>query len=153
MPYVWGGGHGSFESSGYDCSGAVSYALHGGGFLSSPLDSTGLSYWGEAGAGQLDHRLRQLRPRLRRDRRPALGHLRHRRLRPELEHRASTATSTLPPTPPGTRPASEPAQREGSNPRRRRELETTKTLERAIAAPATIGFSSPVTASGSAATL
>jgi cell wall-associated NlpC family hydrolase len=50
-PYVWGGGHGSFESSGYDCSGAVSYALHGGGFLSSPLDSTGLSYWGEAGVG------------------------------------------------------------------------------------------------------
>ena len=51
-PYVWGGGHGSFESSGYDCSGAVSYALNGGGFLSSPLDSTGLSTWGEAGAGQ-----------------------------------------------------------------------------------------------------
>lgn len=51
-PYVWGGGHGSFESSGYDCSGAVSYALNGGGFLDSPLDSTGLSTWGEAGAGQ-----------------------------------------------------------------------------------------------------
>ena len=51
MPYVWGGGHGSFESSGYDCSGAVSYALHGGGFLSSPLDSTGLAYWGESGPG------------------------------------------------------------------------------------------------------
>lgn len=50
-PYVWGGGHGSFDSSGYDCSGAVSYALHGGGFLDSPLDSTGLSYWGEEGAG------------------------------------------------------------------------------------------------------
>ncbi|MEO7198039.1 MAG: hypothetical protein ABIZ50_06160 [Solirubrobacterales bacterium] len=51
MPYVWGGGHGSFESSGYDCSGAVSYALNGGGFLDTPLDSTGLGYWGEAGAG------------------------------------------------------------------------------------------------------
>ncbi|HWM54651.1 MAG TPA: hypothetical protein VNO20_04610 [Solirubrobacterales bacterium] len=51
-PYVWGGGHGSFESSGYDCSGAVSYALNGGGFLSSPLDSTGLSTWGEPGPGQ-----------------------------------------------------------------------------------------------------
>lgn len=51
-PYVWGGGHGSFESSGYDCSGAVSYALHGGGFLSSPLDSTGLSTWGAPGAGK-----------------------------------------------------------------------------------------------------
>ncbi|HKG35969.1 MAG TPA: hypothetical protein VKA89_05980 [Solirubrobacterales bacterium] len=50
-PYVWGGGHGSFDDSGYDCSGAVSFALHGGGFLDSPLDSTGLAFWGEAGAG------------------------------------------------------------------------------------------------------
>jgi cell wall-associated NlpC family hydrolase len=51
-PYVWGGGHGSFESSGYDCSGAVSFALNGGGFLSSPLDSTGLETWGEPGPGK-----------------------------------------------------------------------------------------------------
>jgi peptidoglycan hydrolase CwlO-like protein len=51
-PYVWGGGHGSFESSGYDCSGAVSFALHGGGFLESPLDSTGLETWGDPGAGK-----------------------------------------------------------------------------------------------------
>jgi len=50
-PYVWGGGHGSFEASGYDCSGAVSYALHGGGFLDSPLDSTGFMSWGESGVG------------------------------------------------------------------------------------------------------
>jgi septal ring factor EnvC (AmiA/AmiB activator) len=50
-PYVWGGGHGSFDSSGYDCSGSVSYALHGGGFLSSPLDSTGFMTWGESGPG------------------------------------------------------------------------------------------------------
>lgn len=51
-PYIWGGGHGSFESEGYDCSGAVSFALHGGGFLESPLDSTGLETWGEPGPGQ-----------------------------------------------------------------------------------------------------
>jgi peptidoglycan hydrolase CwlO-like protein len=51
-PYIWGGGHGSFASPGYDCSGAVSFALNGGGFLSSPLDSTGLSTWGEPGPGQ-----------------------------------------------------------------------------------------------------
>jgi septal ring factor EnvC (AmiA/AmiB activator) len=51
-PYVWGGGHGSFESSGYDCSGSVSYALHGGGLLESPLDSTGLETWGEPGPGR-----------------------------------------------------------------------------------------------------
>ena len=51
LPYIWGGGHGSFTASGYDCSGAVSFALHGGGFLSSPLDSTGLEVWGEPGGG------------------------------------------------------------------------------------------------------
>lgn len=51
-PYIWGGGHGSFESSGYDCSGAVSYALHGGGLLEGPLDSTGLETWGEPGPGR-----------------------------------------------------------------------------------------------------
>jgi peptidoglycan hydrolase CwlO-like protein len=50
-PYIWGGGHGSFSSPGYDCSGAVSFALNGGGFLSSPLDSTGLETWGVPGAG------------------------------------------------------------------------------------------------------
>ena len=51
-PYVYGGGHGSFESSGYDCSGSVSYALHGGGLLSSPEDSTGLESYGEPGPGR-----------------------------------------------------------------------------------------------------
>src|SRR6185312_3778122 len=51
-PYAWGGGHGSFVSSGYDCSGSVSYALHGGGLLSSPEDSTGLESYGEAGPGR-----------------------------------------------------------------------------------------------------
>jgi peptidoglycan hydrolase-like protein with peptidoglycan-binding domain len=51
-PYVWGGGHGSFQSSGYDCSGSVSYALHGGGLLSSPEDSSELESYGEAGPGR-----------------------------------------------------------------------------------------------------
>ncbi|MFI4984790.1 MAG: peptidoglycan-binding protein [Solirubrobacterales bacterium] len=51
-PYVFGGGHGSFQSAGYDCSGSVSYALHGGGLLSSPEDSSGLESYGEAGPGQ-----------------------------------------------------------------------------------------------------
>jgi peptidoglycan hydrolase-like protein with peptidoglycan-binding domain len=50
-PYQWGGGHGSFQSAGYDCSGSVSYALHGGGLLSSPLDSTGFESYGESGPG------------------------------------------------------------------------------------------------------
>jgi peptidoglycan hydrolase-like protein with peptidoglycan-binding domain len=51
-PYVFGGGHGSFQSAGYDCSGSVSYALHGGGLLSSPEDSTGLESYGEPGPGK-----------------------------------------------------------------------------------------------------
>jgi peptidoglycan hydrolase-like protein with peptidoglycan-binding domain len=50
-PYVYGGGHGSFQSAGYDCSGSVSYALHGGGLISSPEDSSELESYGEAGPG------------------------------------------------------------------------------------------------------
>jgi cell wall-associated NlpC family hydrolase len=51
-PYIWGGGHGSFVSSGYDCSGAVSYALHGGRLLTTPLTSGSLETFGEAGPGR-----------------------------------------------------------------------------------------------------
>ena len=51
-PYVYGGGHGSFRDDGYDCSGAASYALHGGGFLDTPIDSNGMARFGEAGAGE-----------------------------------------------------------------------------------------------------
>src|SRR5205085_2019211 len=51
-PYVWGGGHRSFSSRGYDCSGAVSYLLHGGGLLDSPLDSSAFMHWGERGRGR-----------------------------------------------------------------------------------------------------
>ena len=51
LPYIWGGGHGSFRAAGYDCSGSVSYVLHAAGVLARPLDS-----------GQLDV-LRQPRAR------------------------------------------------------------------------------------------
>jgi hypothetical protein len=51
-PYIWGGGHGSWYARGYDCSGAVSYALAGGGFLSEPLASGALESWGAPGAGR-----------------------------------------------------------------------------------------------------
>ena len=51
-PYIYGGGHGTWNDSGYDCSGAVSYALHGGGLLSSPEDSTELESWGSPGRGR-----------------------------------------------------------------------------------------------------
>jgi cell wall-associated NlpC family hydrolase len=50
-PYRYGGGHRSFEDSGYDCSGSVSYALRGGGLLKSPLPSSGFMRWGTAGRG------------------------------------------------------------------------------------------------------
>lgn len=51
-PYLYGGGHGSFKSRGYDCSGSVSYALHGGGLLKNPLSSGPLMSWGRPGRGQ-----------------------------------------------------------------------------------------------------
>jgi len=51
-PYVWGGGHGSWFAPGYDCSGAVSFALAGGGFLATPLDSGQLESWGAPGPGR-----------------------------------------------------------------------------------------------------
>ncbi|MFL6588753.1 MAG: hypothetical protein ACJ8M4_01130 [Chthoniobacterales bacterium] len=51
-PYVWGGGHGSFFDRGYDCSGTVSFALHGAGMLNSPLPSSDLMRYGERGRGR-----------------------------------------------------------------------------------------------------
>jgi hypothetical protein len=51
-PYVWGGGHGRWQDSGYDCSGAVSYALHGGRLLTSPLTSGSFERFGESGPGR-----------------------------------------------------------------------------------------------------
>jgi hypothetical protein len=50
-PYIYGGGHRRWRSPGYDCSGTVSYALHGGGLLASPLDSSSFMRWGEKGPG------------------------------------------------------------------------------------------------------
>ena len=51
-PYIYGGGHASFTSAGYDCSGSVSYALHGGGLLSTTMDSTDFESYGSSGPGQ-----------------------------------------------------------------------------------------------------
>jgi cell wall-associated NlpC family hydrolase len=55
-PYIYGGGHKPYASAsrldrGYDCSGSVSYALHGGSFLRSPLPSGALMKWGQSGPG------------------------------------------------------------------------------------------------------
>jgi hypothetical protein len=51
-PYKWGGGHGSFFDSGYDCSGTVSFALHYAGVLGSPIMSSDFLSFGERGRGR-----------------------------------------------------------------------------------------------------
>ena len=51
-PYRYGGGHGSFSDTAYDCSGSVSYALHGAGLLSTALVSGQLASWGSRGRGK-----------------------------------------------------------------------------------------------------
>jgi cell wall-associated NlpC family hydrolase len=51
-PYVWGGGHSSWYSAGYDCSGSVSFALFGGGLIPRPLTSGDLEGWGAPGPGK-----------------------------------------------------------------------------------------------------
>ena len=51
-PYVWGGGHARWWDRGYDCSGSVSFALHGGKFLESPLPSGPMESWGLGGKGR-----------------------------------------------------------------------------------------------------
>jgi peptidoglycan hydrolase-like protein with peptidoglycan-binding domain len=50
-PYKYGGGHGQWEDSGYDCSGLVSYALHGAGLLDQPMSSGEFAGWGVRGEG------------------------------------------------------------------------------------------------------
>lgn len=52
QPYKWGGGHASWRSNGYDCSGAVSYALAGGGLIGAPATSGQLMSWGAPGRGR-----------------------------------------------------------------------------------------------------
>jgi hypothetical protein len=51
-PYKYGGGHGTYHDSGYDCSGSVSYALHYAGVLRTPLDSSGFMSYGLPGRGK-----------------------------------------------------------------------------------------------------
>jgi Putative peptidoglycan binding domain len=51
-PYIYGGGHGTWNDSGYDCSGSVSYALHGANLLSQTEDSSELESYGSSGAGR-----------------------------------------------------------------------------------------------------
>jgi peptidoglycan hydrolase CwlO-like protein len=52
LPYIWGGGHGSFQAAGYDCSGSVSYVLAAAGLLSSPMVSGDFESYGDPGPGR-----------------------------------------------------------------------------------------------------
>ena len=51
-PYKWGGGHGAWKDTGYDCSGSVSFALAGAGLMSSPLTAAMFMSWGDPGPGR-----------------------------------------------------------------------------------------------------
>ena len=51
-PYKYGGGHGTWNDTGYDCSGSMSYVYHAAGLLDEALDSTGFMRWGDSGKGQ-----------------------------------------------------------------------------------------------------
>jgi cell wall-associated NlpC family hydrolase len=52
LPYIFGGGHASFSSPGYDCSGTVSFALHGASLIETPEDSSEFMVWGSHGVGR-----------------------------------------------------------------------------------------------------
>jgi peptidoglycan hydrolase CwlO-like protein len=52
LPYIYGGGHASFQANGYDCSGSVSYALAAAGLVSSPMVSGQFESWGDPGPGR-----------------------------------------------------------------------------------------------------
>jgi cell wall-associated NlpC family hydrolase len=52
LPYIYGGGHGSFVSPGYDCSGTVSFSLHGAALLATPEDSSEFEALGSRGVGR-----------------------------------------------------------------------------------------------------
>jgi hypothetical protein len=52
IPYIYGGGHASFQANGYDCSGSVSYALAAAGLVSSPMVSGDFESWGAPGPGR-----------------------------------------------------------------------------------------------------
>jgi len=51
LPYIYGGGHATWNDTGYDCSGSTSFALHGAGLISAPEDSGELESYGQPGAG------------------------------------------------------------------------------------------------------
>jgi hypothetical protein len=52
LPYIWGGGHLTYEDSGYDCSGSLSYVLAAAGLLDGTMTSDQFTHWGQPGPGK-----------------------------------------------------------------------------------------------------
>ena len=100
-PYIYGGGHGKWIDAGYDCSGSVSYALHGAGLLAASMPSSGFISWGLAGPGPVGDALHEGEPHLHGRRGPALRHQRAQRARHPLAGRAAPDSRLRRPAPHG----------------------------------------------------
>ena len=104
-PYKWGGGHGKWLDTGYDCSGSVSFALAAAGLIDGPMDSGRLMHWGKPGKGKWVTIYANAGPRLHGGRGHPLRHLRRARHRLALAERRCAPT---PASPPATRRVSRP---------------------------------------------
>jgi len=52
LPYRFGGGHGTFEDTAYDCSGSLSFVFAAAGLLGTTVTSGQLMTWGKPGPGK-----------------------------------------------------------------------------------------------------
>ncbi len=52
LPYRFGGGHGTFEDTAYDCSGSLSFVFAAAGLLNTTVTSGQLESWGKPGPGK-----------------------------------------------------------------------------------------------------
>jgi hypothetical protein len=52
LPYIWGGGHATFEDTGYDCSGSLSFIFASAGLLNATLTSGEFMHYGDPGPGK-----------------------------------------------------------------------------------------------------
>jgi cell wall-associated NlpC family hydrolase len=52
LPYRFGGGHGTYEDTAYDCSGSLSFVLAAAGLLHTTVTSGQLMQWGQSGPGK-----------------------------------------------------------------------------------------------------
>jgi hypothetical protein len=52
LPYRFGGGHGTYEDTAYDCSGSLSFVLAAAGLLHTTVTSGQLMHWGDPGRGK-----------------------------------------------------------------------------------------------------